>query len=254
MPDFLDRLGDELQRAARAASAGAPVTEPAAPRIPRARRHRLRGAVHRRSRWLLAGIALLLAGAGGAAIAGGGRPDPEPAPPRAGAVLASGADARDLASFAILRRPQTEADQIPSQSPVALSGASGANLGLARRAQGLSEGRAWVVPGLGTLCLIADWPERHSGGANCVPDSAAAAGQLAGSSGTASAPGIEFIAGLAPDGVREVTLHLRGSAVTIVPVHENVYLIALAGAATSITFAGPHGQVRIEGLGLPLSR
>jgi hypothetical protein len=250
MPDFLDRLGDELQRAARA-GAGERAGEPAAPRIPRKRRARLRGAAHARSRWLLAGIVLLLAGAGGAAIAGGGRPNPEPAPPRAGAVLANGADARDLSAFAILRRPPAESDQIPAQSPVALSGASGANLGLARRAQGLGEGRAWVVPGNGTVCLIAEWPQRHTGGANCVPDAAALAGQLVGASGTASAPGIEFIAGLVPDGVGAVTLHLRGRAVTSAPVHEGVYMIALAGSASSITYAGPHGQVRIEGVGLP---
>jgi hypothetical protein len=247
MPDFLDRLGEELQRAARTGAA-----EPATSRSPRTRRTRLRGAVHRRSRWLLAGFALLIAGAGGAAIAGGGRPNPEPAPPRAGALLANGADSRDLAAFAILRRQQSESDQIPTQSPVALSGASGANLGLARRAQGLGEDRAWVVPGKGTVCLIAEWPRRHAGGANCVPDAAAAAGALVGASGTASAPGIEFIAGLVPDGVQTVSFHLRGRGVTSAAVREGVYMIALAGSASSVTYAGPHGQVRIEGVGLPI--
>ncbi|HEX7609516.1 MAG TPA: hypothetical protein VF380_02485, partial [Solirubrobacteraceae bacterium] len=81
MPDFLDRLGDELQDAARAPDAEAPVGVPPTPRIPRSRRPRLRGALHARSRWLLAGVVLLLAGAGGASIAGSGKPDPEPAPP-----------------------------------------------------------------------------------------------------------------------------------------------------------------------------
>ena len=252
MPDFLDRLGDDLQRAARAPRAEAPVASTPPPRIPRGRRPRLRGAVHARSRWLLAGIVLLLAGAGGASIAGNGKPNPEPAPPLAGGVLASGTDAHDLAQFAILRREQTEADQIPPQSPVALSGASGANLALARRAQGFGEQRAWIVPGRGTLCLIAQWPARHAGGANCVPDASAAAGQLVVVSGTQGAPGFEFIAGLVPDGVSVVSVHLRGRGISTAAVHEGLYMAAIAGSAAAVTFAGPHGPVTIEGVGLPV--
>jgi hypothetical protein len=252
MPDFLDRLGDELQRAARAPGSDEPVAVPPPQRMPRSRLPRLRGAVHARSRWLLAGIVLLLAGAGGAAIAGGGKPDPEPAPPLAGGVLASGADARDLAQFAILRRAPGEADQIPPQSPVALSGSSGANLGLARRAQGFGAQRAWVVPGRGTLCLIAQWPARHGGGANCVPDASAAAGELVVVSGTTGARGFEFVAGLVPDGVSVVSVHLRGRGVTTAAVHEGVYMAAIAGSAAAVTFTGPHGAVKIEGIGLPV--
>jgi hypothetical protein len=252
MPDFLDRLGDELQRAARAPRAEAPVTSTPPPRLPRGRRPRLRGVIHPRARWLLAAIVLLLAGAGGASIAGSGKPNPEPAPPLAGSVLASGSDAHDLAQFAILRRGQTEADRIPPQSPVALSGASGANLGLARRAQGFGEQRAWIVPGRGTLCLIAQWPARRAGGANCVPNTAAAAGQLVVVSGTQSAPGFEFVAGLVPDGVNVVSIHLRGRGVTSAAVHEGVYMAAIAGSAAALTFTGPHGPVSIEGVGLPV--
>ena len=241
MPDFLDRLGDELMRAASAPSAQA-----AAPRLAPSPIRRLRGPGRGRRRWLLVALALLVAGAGAAAIATKGRPSPGPVPPRPGAALATMPDRADRAAFAILRRAPTAADQIPLPTPIALSGASGANLGQARRAAGSGGAQAWVVPGRGSVCLIAAWPAQHAGGAGCVPDATATAGELVLESASRLAPGREFIAGLVPDRVSSVTVTLAGGGQRTAPVRENVYLLAIAGSAEAVTFEGPHGTVRLD--------
>jgi hypothetical protein len=245
MPDFLDRLGDELLRVASTPTAQA-APAPVASRPVR----RLRGPARLRRRWLLTALVVLLAGVG-AAIATSGRNSPGPVPPRPGAVIASAPDPADLASFGILRRPQAAEDQVPLGLPVALSGASGANLQLARRAPSHGDGQAWVVPGRGSMCLISSWPAEHSGGANCVPDAAARGGELVTESASGSAPGSEFIAGLVPDGVGTVTVQLAGGATLTLTVRENVYIAAISGDVAAVSFVGPRGAVRVEGLGLP---
>jgi hypothetical protein len=246
MPDFLDRLGDELLSAARA-----PRTEARAPAIaPRAPR-RLREARRTRPRWLLVALALLIVGAGAAAIATRGRQGPGPVPPRPGGALALTPDPADTAAFAILRRPQTAADQVPLELPIGLSGASGANLGLSRRAPRAGEAEAWVVPGRGSMCLISTWPASGGGGASCQPNAAAIAGRLEVSSGSRRARGTDFIAGLVPDGVSEIAVHLAGGRTRMAAVRENVYLVAVSGTPESVTFTGPHGVVRLEGVALP---
>jgi len=246
MPDFLDRLAEELVRAARA-----PATETIAPSLARPRVRRLRGPGHVRRRWLLAALALLIAGATAAAIATRGRPTPGPVPPRPGAALTLVPDGADRATFAILRRPTSSADEIPLRLPLALSGSSGANLQAARRAAAPGPGEAWVVPGRGSVCLIAAWPAQHAGGSSCVPDAAAARGALYVSSGSARTPGVDYLAGLVPDGVRAVTVLLPGGLGTRVGVHENVYVVAVPGNPLAVIFAGPHGPVTVQRVGLP---
>jgi|GEM_PF-3175296 hypothetical protein len=245
MPDFLDRLGDELLRAAQApriAPAAAPITP--APVI------RLRGPARRRPRWLLGMLALLIAGAAAAAIATKGRPSPGPVPPKPGATLAIEPEPAQLAAFAILRRPRVAGDEIPEGMPLALSGASGANLGLARRAQGSDGAQAWVVPGRGSMCLISAWPERKGGGGACGLDSSALAGRLAVASGSAQAPSRDFLAGLVPDGVARVAVNLPGGHTITAHVRENVYLIAVPRDAQTVTFTGPRGPVTLKDVGL----
>jgi hypothetical protein len=245
MPDFLDRLGDELMRAA-----SVPLAEPTTAPIARTPVRRLRGPGRISRQWLLVALALLVAGAG-AAIATLGRPSPGPVPPKPGAPLTVNPEPAQLAAFAIVRRPQTAADEIPPEVPVALSGASGANLGLARRAEGGGGGEAWVIPGKGSMCLLSSWPARGAGGAACLPDAPAFTGELAVAAGSARAPGTVFLAGLVPDGADQVTVHLAGGAAVTVAARENVYLAALTGSPESVTFQGPHGPVRVEGLRLP---
>jgi hypothetical protein len=249
MPDFLDRLGDELLNAARAprTDALAPAVPALAPRAPR----RLREARRARPRWLLVALALLIVDAGPAAIATRGRQGPGPVPPRPGGALALTPDPADTAAFAILRRPQTATDQVPLELPIGLSGASGANLGLARHASGAGGAEAWVVPGRGSMCLISAWPANRGGGASCQPNTAAIAGRLEVSSGSRRAPGTDFIAGLVPDGVSSITVNLPGGRTDTARVRENVYLIAVSGTPESVTFTGTHGVVKLEGVALP---
>jgi hypothetical protein len=77
-------------------------------------------------------------------------------------------------------------------------------------------------------------------------------GRLAVASASVRAPGTEFLAGLVPDGVATVLVRLHDGAVQRLAVRENVYMSALPGPVEAVTFAGPHGAVRVEGLGLPI--
>jgi hypothetical protein len=246
VPDFLERLGDELLRAAAPLGADAPAERlGAAPPDGRPAR-RPRGA-----RWLLAAaLAVALAG-GGAAIATSGRKSPGAVPPGEEGTLATTPSAADVRTFALLRRPRGEGDEIPQSMPIALSGASGANLDLSRRAAGAGEQGVWVIPGRGSLCVLASWPARGAGGATCVPERDALAGQLFVVAAGERAPGTTFIAGLLPDGVTAVTVHLTSGGSLRVPVRANVYRAAIGAATGSISYAGPRGEVTIPGVGLP---
>jgi hypothetical protein len=249
MPDFLDRLGGELRRAA-----GDEPLQPAATlgsRPSRARDRARRLPRLRARRWLIAALALLLVGASAAAVATRSGPTPGPVPPREGATLASAAEPSQLAAFSLLRRPQTGADQLTARNGAVFSGASGANIGLARRVAAGAGAGAWVVPGRRSMCLLATWPGSGAAGAACVPDAVAIDGRLAVASASVRAPGTEFLAGLVPDGVGSVLVHLGNGAVQRLAVRENVYVSALPGTVAAVTFAGPRGAVRVEGLGLP---
>lgn len=240
MPDFLDQLGTELARAA-----SSPTTQPTPDRRPT----RWRMPMQRRG--LLAAALGVVAAGGGVAIATLGRPTPGAVPPGAGAAIATNADPADLAAFGILRRPQTSADRIPREKPIALSGASGANLELARHVSGTDGGEAWVIPGQGSLCLLTAWPSDHAGGATCSENRTAIAGRLVLTAGAEAAPGYTFVGGVVPDGTTGVTLHLDDGTGLPLAVNENVYLARVKGSVSSVSVNTPSGTILIEGLQLP---
>jgi hypothetical protein len=251
VPDFLDRLGEELVRAGRAPRPDVGSEDGPQPR-PRRPARRLRGPGRRSSRWALTAMLALAAVGGGAAIATSGRPTPGAVPPGEEAPLATAPAPRELQAFSVLRRDHRESDQIPQSMPIALSGASGANLGLARRAAGSGEDGVWVIPGKSSVCLLANWAAEHAGGAFCAPVAIALAGELFGAAASASAPGVDFIAGLVPDRVDAVVVRVHGGKPTTVLVREDVYRAKVAGLVTSVTFTGPRGTVRIAGAAPPI--
>jgi hypothetical protein len=157
----------------------------------------------------------------------------QPPTSRSGA-LATGPDSASTASFGIMRRPRTSADDISSHAIGGLSSASGANIVLARRAQGFRDGEAWVIPGTGNECLWAESTTAKNGGAVCDGDSTATTGGLMLEAETPSAPGRVFIAGLVPDGIASVTITLTDGSTRTSPVHENVYMKEITGAAKSV--------------------
>ncbi len=245
MPDFLDRLGEEL-RAVTVAEALAPLPATtgniSVTRRPRPSRNR---------RWLVAVALFVVAGAGGAAIAIESGPNPGPVPPRPGAPLAGSIEPSQLAAFGLLRRAQTPQDVIPPYVTPFTSGASGANRGLSRRVLGPDGTTAWILPGRGSLCLDAHWGLPHyPGGGACVRNADAIGGLLYTVAATHEAPG-PLLAGLVPDGVDTVTVHLEPGPDLHVPVHENVYFAILHGTWKSLTFTGPHGPVEVQGFEIP---
>jgi hypothetical protein len=100
-------------------------------------------------------------------------------------------DGTDAATFSLLDRPLSASDAVPAIESGEVKGTPfvgsfGANLALSREATGFSTGGAWVVPGDGSVCLIAD-PSYSpgvssaaglSGGATCQFDADAVSGQL----------------------------------------------------------------------------
>jgi hypothetical protein len=217
-------------------------------------RHR---SIRRRSAAVLAGLLGASAAVSGLALAVGGGPG-APVPPTqfaAGqrAALATTPSAAGLGTLGVLRRAQTTADAVPSGVTAGLtegvfSGAFGANVALARRVGGLTAGSAWVVPGDGSVCLIAASAGDPNGGATCASSAIVAAGGLEMEAGTHRAPGVVFVAGVAPDGVSQVTLHLSGGASQTLTVRDNVYMAEVHGAVAATTFAGaaplaPTGQI-----------
>jgi hypothetical protein len=229
MPDFLDRLGAELARAA----SNPPATS--------GRRSWYR----RRGTALVAVCALL--GGGGVAVGLIGRASPGHVPPHPSAPEATAIDSAATSAFSILRRAQGNADAIPTNIPVAFSGASGANLALARRAP-LSDGSdVWIVPGRGSICILAREPARGLGGASCQTDKAATEGQLYTASGSRSSNS-EFLTGLAPDGVQTVTVIGRDGSKMSVPTSEGVYSTTLQGVAGAVEFDDAAGHVVVKGV------
>lgn len=181
--------------------------------------------------------------------------------------------AAQSADLGVLRRPRTASDLLlpydayaATHSPMA---ADGVNPQLSRRAEGFSEGGAWLIPGNGTICLTASnapairqalqtmpagsstpgAPRRiagASGNTACATDSQANAGWSAGTAGTAERPSVISTAGIVPDGVNTVTVDLASHGEITLPVHENVYMAELHGWPTSVSFTGPHGPVTLD--------
>ncbi len=268
MPDFFDRLIEEIVSSAHAPGSHAAVRPVAGPRGLR---------FPRPGRRLLVAVALLCVPGtvGGLALAGtfdGQRISPQQwvdgqrVPPAAAITPGQAADLR------ILGRPRVASDAllpwdafIATHSPIA---ANGVNPSLSRRAEGFASGAAWVIPGNGTICLITDNAQglamafkqlapgsRTSasvaripgadGVTGCTTHSSAAKGWSAGISGTHESPGMIFTAGMVPDGVAAVTVSLAAGGSLSLPVHENVYMAEVHGWPSSVSFTGPAGPVTI---------
>jgi hypothetical protein len=205
----------------------------------------------RRRALLLAGVALILACSGGVALAGAGTSATAPqasAPPTSEAPVASSVEPALLEAFALMRRPQTQADAIPASAQPAFSQASGANPGLARRVSDGAGAEAWLIPGSGSACILARAPAYAIGGAVCVPTAAARAGELDVQSASSLLPGSELVAGVVPDGVEAVTLQLADGSSSHVQVREGVYLALVPGAVTSIDASGPGVSIVVAGM------
>ena len=171
----------------------------------------------------------------GVASGSGGTSAPFQPPTSASGELATAPDAASVAAFSIMRRPRTSTDDISSRAVGGLSTATGANLTLSRRAYGFTNGEAWVIPGIGNVCLWAESTTAQNGGAVCSQDSTATSGHLILEAESPSAPGKVFVAGLVPDGITSVTANLAGGSTVTLPVLENVYMQEVSGELESVT-------------------
>lgn len=275
MPDFFDRLLEEIVRAEHAPGSHA-AARPAA-RTRRVRFTRPALARTRSGRRLLVGIALLCVPGtvGGLALAGtfgGQRISPQQWVDGQRVRPAVAITPAQSANLGILRRPRVASDALlpwdafsATHTPMA---ANGVNPSLSRRAEGFASGAAWVIPGNGTICLIADNAQGLAmaseqlapgattpaavaripgadGATGCTTDSTAAKGWSAGAGGTRESPGMTFTAGIVPDGVAAVTVSLAGGGSLSLLVHENVYMAEIHGWPSSVSFTGPAGRVTI---------
>jgi hypothetical protein len=170
------------------------------------------------------------------------------------------------ANLEILRRPRVASDaldaytsQFFTNSPAA---AQGVNVALSRRAQGITNGAAWVIPGnSGTICLNAEnaqavqmntepgpWQQHTrvygaSGVTACTTAAAINAGWFAGYASGSDTPGVDYTGGIVPDGVTQVSVGLADGSTITMPVHENVWMGDVPGTPTSVSFNGPNGPV-----------
>ncbi len=203
----------------------------------------------------IAGVTVLCASGAVAGMAAAGVYSQTPNDPQAWVegqrVQPEPAVAPDQTAFlGILRRPRVASDVLPAgqaqtftDSPAA---ANGPNVDLSRSVQGLPSGSAWVVPGDDRICLLFDI-QPSGGGGTCQPDAEVQAGQfpVLTASSPGRAPGVTSVAGVVPDGVAVVTVHLYGGATVEVTVHENVYLAAVHGGVQSVSFQGPSGPITL---------
>jgi hypothetical protein len=128
-------------------------------------------------------------------------------------------------SFAVLQAPQSgEAIRIAAAVP-AFAGPNpvGANPALARAATGPNGELMSVVPARGGICLVS------TADAGCVPTAAAKAGYAVGIGAT---PKGSVVAGLAPDGVRRVSVQLTGGETRSANVTDNVYSVQTGDGGT----------------------
>jgi len=163
------------------------------------------------------------------------------------------------AAIGLLARPLGPGDamtdaMVASQSSGGLVSAYGINPALARRAGGLADGGAWVIPGNGAICFAAygnaGGVADANGGESCDTASDAIAGHEAMIASSQRAPGWLLVAGLVPDGVQSVTLTFADGSDETLPVSDNVYLTELqASAVPQVSFATGDGEVVPIGAG-----
>lgn len=195
---------------------------------------------------MLLGV-LAAAGIAVAASTGGTAVSPSSYEAGARAVLPTAAAPQQVAALGVLGRAQTPADAVPPadvpKGP-SFTDMIGANTSLARRAKGLTDGEAWIVPGDGTVCLITE-----PGGTACQGNPSVIEGRLYTVGYSAEEPNVESVAGIVPGGVSMVTLELAGGGSQQLAVHENVYMQPkVVGRINSISFDGPSGPVTITGV------
>jgi hypothetical protein len=195
---------------------------------------------------MLLGV-LAAAGIAVAASTGGTAVSPSSYEAGAKAVLPTAASAQQVAALSVLGRAQTAADAVPAadvpRGP-SFTGMIGANTSLARRAQGLTDGEAWIVPADGTICLITE-----PGGTACQGNPSVFEGRLYTVGYGDEEPNVESVAGIVPNGVSTVTLGLDGGDSQQLAVHENVYMQPkVTGRINTISFDGPSGPVTITGV------
>lgn len=260
---ILEELGAELYAASVAADAGCPL------------RWRLRSL--RRARWMPVFVLVVVGASGtmgglaaaGTLTLGGGTISPQ-AWVDGQRVQPEPALSPDQSALEILRRPRVASDaldaydsQVFTNSPAA---SNGVNVDLARRAQGVEGGAAWVLPGnAGNICLVAEnepavqmnseqgpW-QQHTrvSGANgvtsCTTIGAIDAGWLAGYGYSSETPGVDYTGGIVPDGVSEVIVTIADGRRMTEPVHENTWMGSLPGAPVSVSFAGSTGSTGSSG-------
>lgn len=201
----------------------------------------------------LSGIAAMVATGSAVAVAASAGTPPTPTPTVATQPTES-VDAADLQAFALFNRPLTTADAVPTVEAQGLGGTSfatsfGGNVALARRAPGFATGGAWLVPGAGAVCLIADpWYTSASmnesaggGAAACAVDSRAASGALELTAEGEKHPGMTTVAGVVPNGVSAVTVTLVDGSTVREPVYENVYMGIVSATVQLIQYTAEDG-------------
>jgi hypothetical protein len=151
--------------------------------------------------------------------------------------------AAEAHAFGVLRRDRDSGDALPpglQQMGATFAEKFSANPGLARKLSFASSAHdAWVVPGDGGIC-IAD-----NVGGTCASTARAEAGHLVmtESGGPNQDPGEVVVVGLVPDGVTQVSLHLRGGATKPLAVNDNAFYAKVTGGTDTIEFDGPNGHV-----------
>jgi hypothetical protein len=227
--------------------------------------YRLRGRRFNRP-WLSRPLAVLVAlvGVSGAGIAmaaslGGGSPvTPNQWASGKRAIQETVITLEQQEHLSILRNPRVATDAVDGREVALLSrttftGANGANFALSRRANGFGRGTAWVVPAAGSVCVVAvsqvaangePGPDAESV-AGCEPNSTITAGKLVMYGSSRFQPDSTFVAGLVPDGVRTIKAEYADGTTESLPVHGNVYMGQLHGAA-QLSFTGPYGYVQLE--------
>ena len=101
-----------------------------------------------------------------------------------------------------------------------------------------------LIPGDGMICFDAHFPVAGGGG-TCQPDATVNAGQVLISGFNDTAPNLQGIAGIVPDGVTTVTITAANEPAQSLSVYENVYMTEIALGSFTVSFNGPNGPVTL---------
>ena len=150
--------------------------------------------------------------------------------------------------FGILRKSAGAADAEglpPSFVQVATPfvARNGMVLSAARKAVGLPNAGAWMIPTTsGLTCLThASTPTAAPAGWTCVADADAEQGGLV-TRAVDPASGTETVTGFAPDGVQQVVVTLASGDTQTVAVYDNAYSVVLHATPVSESYTDATGQ------------